>query len=86
MRRTRVRAARGHNRGETEDGDDCVCLSDGDGLHPQYGFREAAEQHCEQRSIMSRRLRFVRVRCFRCARQELCRLSHGLRAVSLLRA
>ena len=60
MRRARVRATRGHHRGEAEDGDDCVRLLDGDGLHPQYGLREAAEQrceqYCEQQSIMSRRV------------------------------
>lgn len=41
MRGASVRAAGRHNRGETEDGDDGVRLPDGDGLHPQYGFREA---------------------------------------------
>lgn len=53
MRRAGLRATGGHHRGETEDGDDGVRLPDGDGLHPEYGFREATEQH-QQRPIMSR--------------------------------
>jgi len=62
----RVRSTGRHYRGEAEDGNDCVCLFDGNGLHPEHGFREeSAEQYeqrkqrkqrkqREQRSIMSR--------------------------------
>lgn len=40
MRCTCLRAAGRHYRSEAEDGDDGICLPDGDGLHPEYGLHE----------------------------------------------
>lgn len=57
VRCTRLRAAGGHYRGETEDGDDGIRLPDGDGLHPEHGLYKKSTEQCKQRPIMSTSIR-----------------------------
>jgi len=41
---TCLRIAGRHYRGEAKDGDDGICLPDGDGLHPEHEFHKKSTQ------------------------------------------